>query len=152
MPIDKRWEQLEPSDWDSFAQAWIAELREPRTTDSEAASSEEKWDVGGSVTQMNFTATPEQQWQFILLAMKYAEADEELSHVAAGPVEYLLGWHGEQYIDAVEYEAERNPTFARMLTGVWEYKMTETVWQRVQALQAKVSEPLRKSNAQSNDA
>ena len=27
MPIDERWDQLSASDWDAFAQSWIAELR-----------------------------------------------------------------------------------------------------------------------------
>src|SRR5436190_21750023 len=112
MPIDKRWERLGQSDWDAFAQAWIAELR-GSSADSEA-------DVRQSVVMMNFTATPEQQWQFILAAVAHA-SNEELGHIAAGPIEHLLGKHGERYIDEVERRAVSDPKFARMLSGVWKY-------------------------------
>jgi hypothetical protein len=132
MPIDERWEQLGPSDWDAFAQSWIAELR-GAPTDSED-------DVGQSVTMMNFTAKPDHQWQFILAAITHA-SDEELGHIAAGPVEHLLGKHGDKYIDRVEGSAEADPKFARMLSGVWKYMMTEEVWARVEALKARFPAP-----------
>src|SRR5215510_2061139 len=85
MPIDERWNQLDASDWDAFAQSWIAELR-GTPSNSEA-------NVGHSVVMMNFTARPEHQWQFILAAITHA-SDDELGHIAAGPMEHLLGKHG----------------------------------------------------------
>jgi hypothetical protein len=72
MPIDERWDQLNASDWDAFAQSWIAELRDT-PSDSEG-------DVGQSVVMMNFTARPEHQWQFILAAIAHA-SDDELGHI-----------------------------------------------------------------------
>jgi hypothetical protein len=129
MPIDKRWATLTPSDWDSFANAWIAELR--GTTDQVS-------NVGGAVCQMNFTATPEQQWTFIMAALAHA-SDDELGHLAAGPVEHLLGWHGSSYIDEVERQAASNPKFARMLSRVWRYMMNDELWKRMEDLKAKYS-------------
>lgn len=126
--IDERWDRLKPSDWDRFARAWIAELS------GEAAESES--DVGQSVVMMNFTAKPEHQWQFILAAVAQA-SDEQHGRIAAGPVEHLLGWHGASYIDEVERRAEADPKFARMLSGVWKYRMSDDVWARVEALKAK---------------
>jgi hypothetical protein len=135
MPIDERWDRLGPPDWGVFARAWIAELR------GESADSES--DVGQSVVMMNFTARPEHQWRFILAAVAHA-SDQELGHIAAGPVEHLLGKHGAQYIDQVAGRAEADPKFARMLSGVWKYMMTDDVWARVEALKARyggASEP-----------
>lgn len=128
MPIDERWDQLSPSDWDAFAQSWIAELRAD-THDSDD-------DIGQSVVMMNFTARPEHQWQFILAEVAHA-ADEELGHIAAGPVEHLLGKHGDTYIEAVERQAELDSKFARMISGVWKYMMSDEVWARVEALKAR---------------
>lgn len=128
MPIDERWEQLGPSDWEAFARAWVAELR--------GESADLQSDVSQSVVMMSFTAKPEHQWQFILAAVAQA-SDEELGHVAAGPVEHLLGKHGAKYIDQVERHAEANPKFARMLSGVWKYMMTDDVWARVESLKAR---------------
>ena len=128
MPIDDRWDQLSASDWEAFARSWIAELRDSPTDADD--------DVGQSVVMMNFTAKPEHQWQFILAAITHA-SDEELGHIAAGPVEHLLGKHGENYIEKVEQRAEADPKFARMLAGVWKYMMKDEVWARVEALKAK---------------
>jgi hypothetical protein len=131
MPVDERWNKLSPSDWDAFAKAWIAELRK---APSDNQPSDEEWTVGLSVTQMNFTATGAQQWEFILAAMTHAESDEELSHIAAGPIEHLLSTNGQEYIDLVEQEAAANPKFARMMKGVWQHLMTDEVWGRVRAI------------------
>jgi len=95
-------------------------------------------DVGQSVVLMNFTARPEHQWRFIRAAVAQAESDEVLGHIAAGPMEHLLGWHGADYIEAVEAaQAASDPKFARMLVGVLKYKMNDEVWGRVQALKAR---------------
>lgn len=128
MKFDERWDRLSPSDWDAFARAWIAELR------GETAESETS--VGVTVVGMNYWARPKRQWQFILAAMANA-SDEELVHIAAGPVEDLLSKYGAHYIDEVERRAETDPKFARMLSGVWRLTMSDDVWARVEALQAK---------------
>jgi hypothetical protein len=128
MPIDERWDQLSASDWDAFAQSWIAALR--------GTPSDSEDDVGQLVVMMNFTASPEHQWQFILAAIAHA-SDDELGHIAAGPIEHLLGKHGEKYIEKVEQRAEADPKFARMLSSVWKYMMTDEVWARVEALKTK---------------
>ncbi len=131
MPIDSRWEKLTPADWVAFAKAWLVELR--------GSTSDVESDVGDAVVSMNFTATPEQQWAFILAAVSLAESDEELGHIAAGPIEHLLGWHGKEYIDLVEQHSERDPKFARALTGVYQYLMPDELWSRIRALQARVT-------------
>jgi hypothetical protein len=138
LPIDERWNELEPSDWEEFARDWLAELR---TTPADPES-----DLGQSVVMMSFTATAEQQWQFLRAAVSQAESDDELKHVAAGPAEHLLGWHGADYIDAVEEQAAADPKFARMLSGVWKYLMKDEVWERVQALKARYADPADPSN------
>jgi hypothetical protein len=89
-----------------------------------------------SVVLMNLVAPPEVQWVFILAAMDRAEGDETLGHLAAGPVEHLLGHHGDAYIERIEAEALRSPRFLRMMSGVWRYMMSDAVWARVQSVQA----------------
>ena len=106
-------------------------------------SGDEESDAGMSVVSMNFSAPPEVQWRFILIAVSLSESDDELGHIAAGPIEHLLGWHGESFIDVVEDEVTSNPKFARALTGVWQYMMSDEVWSRVQQLKECVSQPLQ---------
>jgi hypothetical protein len=137
MPVNDYWEQFESFEWQDFARRWLAEIRnDPWDEGSE---------VGQAVVSMNFTARAELQWQFILIAVSLAQSDDELSHIAAGPIEHLLGWHGEDYNHPVEEQAAINPKFARALTGVWRYKMSDEIWSRLERLKAGVSEPLRPS-------
>ena len=131
MPFDERWNKLSRADWDTFAKAWIAEIRKPP---SDNQPSDDEQTVGGQVVQMNFSATGEQQWKFILAAMKHAESDVDLSHIAAGPVEHLLSTNGQQYISLVEQEAAANPKFARMMKNVWQHLMSDEIWSRVCAI------------------
>lgn len=131
MPIDERWDDLSDEDWTGFAHAWVEQLR--------FGVREGQDDYGQSVVMMNFTARPEQQWQFILAAVEHAETDDELGHIAAGPIEHLLGSHGEKFIADVESLAQADEKFARALTGVWNYKMSDDVWARVQQIQSRAS-------------
>lgn len=142
MPIDSRWDRLSPVDWDRFAQAWIVDLRKrrgngdtPECVDEEPTN--EVSNIAQSVVMMNFTARAAHQWQFILCAMKYA-SDDELGDVAAGPFEHLLGNHGDQYIEPVETLAATDPRFAAMIAKAWQYMMSDEVWARIQAIQARV--------------
>lgn len=66
-------------------------------------------------------------------------ADEELGHIAAGPMEHLMGCHGADYIEEVEAQAASDQMFAWMLAGVWKFMMNDEVWGRVQALKSRYS-------------
>ena len=75
------------SDWNLFAKEWLAELRQSSPpAESDEGRSATAADVGEAVVFMNFTAAPDQQWQFICSAVAQAESDDELGHIAAGPL------------------------------------------------------------------
>jgi hypothetical protein len=144
LPNTSLWDHLTSSDWDAFVKAWLAELRmdpPPPEPDDESDEDDEQ-DLSQSVVLMSFTARPDQQWQFICSAVAQADSDGELGQIAAGPMEHLLGWHGKDFIARVETRAAADEKFARMLTGVWKYMMTDEVWARVQAIQATVPDSL----------
>ena len=126
-------DRFEEADLEQLARQWLRDICQNLDSPS---------DSGGAVVSMNFSASPEIQWRFILIAVVLADTDLQLGHIAAGPIEHLLGWYGESYIVFVENEAQSNPKFARALTGVWQYMMTDEVWARVQRLQENVSQPL----------
>lgn len=132
MPIDPRWGRLTSETWEELARGWLSELN--------GSSKNETFQ--DSVVLMNFTATREQQWSFILLAVSYAQSDLELSHIAAGPVEHILGFHGDFLIEKVELEAHRNHKFKRLLSNVRQHLMNEDVWARIQIIQKNISDPL----------
>jgi hypothetical protein len=143
MALLELWQPLDPDAMADFAAAWLAYLRGGPSVES---------DIGQAVVMMNFLAQPDQQWLFIRAAVAQAESDDEIGHIAAGPLEHILGHHGEAYFGALEGEAVRDAKFARMLTGAWQYMMPDAVWSRVQAIQARVPDPLRSSAGGGPDA
>lgn len=139
MPIDKHWEKLTEPQWRHLAEQYLSELRENEGKEDEEQN--HRW--SSVVVNLGLWSPPEFLWKFILLAISLAESDDELGAIAAGAVEYLLGRAGEEYIDLVEREAKINPKFAKTLSGVLQYTMTDEVWARVQALQAKTTDRLK---------
>jgi len=128
------WSHLSAQDWATFARSWLAELQ--------GAPNEHGREYGQKVVLMNFTATAEQQWTFIQVAVEHARSDDELGAIAAGPLEHLLGRHGDEYIGSVESLASASVSFARTLTGMNQYMMSESTWARVQRMQQAVVAPL----------
>jgi len=131
---DPRWDELTEGDWDAFAIVWNAELsgevpsvalpKLPWLLDDPPAT------AGEYVVPMNFTASAEAQWKFIVAAYGRGNEDSH-GHLAAGPVEHLLGNHGESYIGLVEQMADDDPMFAKMLKGCYKYQMSDEVYRRL---------------------
>lgn len=110
-------------DTDELARAWIAELSGSSSSD----------DLSLKVVEMNFFASAETQWKFLQAAVCGAETDEHLAAIAAGPLEHLLGHHGE-YIAEVERASSADPKFARMTEDAWQNQMSGDVWGRLLAI------------------
>ena len=131
---DPRWDDLSDSEWDAFATAWNAELR---GDDASLPLPELPWllddppsTASEYVVPMNFTASAAAQWKFIVTT--YWRGDGEThGHLAAGPVEHLLGKHGDEYIALFEQMAEDDPLFAKMLTGCYQNQMSDEIWRRL---------------------
>ncbi len=133
MPIDPRWSELGGSDWLALARAWLEEWRRGVPL--------EDTEAGRSLVLMNFAATPDAQWEFIGAAVSLAADDEDRRHVAAGPIEHLLGTPGPLVSDRVERFAAEEPRFARALTGTWPVA-DGGVRARVEEACARVRDPL----------
>ena len=90
-------------------------------------------EIAMRITGATFGSPPKVQWAIILEAVKQA-TDADLGHVAAGPLEGLLGLHGASWIETIENQAKSDPKFARAVTGVWKYLMKDDVWERVKLI------------------
>lgn len=77
---------------------------------------------------------PEILWAMILAIHSRDQSTHIQQVLSAGPVENLLALHGEEFIDRVESEAQRDPSFAKLLGSVWKNRMSDEVGQRVQAV------------------
>jgi hypothetical protein len=120
-----------PKTYEDLAIGWMKEIDDGLPDDFEGD------DMAYFVTEMTFLAPPEAQWAFLRLCIDLASTDDQLGHIAAGPFEHLIGFHGADFIDRVEAEAAANPRFARMTLSSWRHSMTDDVWTRVQAIQAR---------------
>jgi hypothetical protein len=78
--------------------------------------------------------SPEVAWSAILRILERELTMEQISLLAAGPLESLLVMHSSQFIDWVEREAKRNQRFNHLLGGAWQSNMSQEIWQRVQAV------------------
>jgi hypothetical protein len=77
---------------------------------------------------------PDDAWVFIVEALRLDSSTAVVEILSAGPLEDLLGYHGDHVIDRVEKEARSNPAFARLLGGVWQGQMTPDIWARIQSV------------------
>ncbi|MCL2660718.1 MAG: hypothetical protein FWD64_09405, partial [Acidobacteriaceae bacterium] len=77
---------------------------------------------------------PETLWLLIQTIHAKDQSARIQEVLSAGPVEDLLAKHGERYIGLVESKARQDPTFAKLLGGVWKNSMSDEVWQRLQAV------------------
>ena len=131
---DPRWDNVTDAEWDAFASAWNFELLGELPTSPLPALpwllDDPPSEASEYVVPMNFTASPEAQWKFIVAAFLSGNKRTH-AHLAAGPVEHLLGNHGDRYIDPIENMAADDPRFAKMLNGCNQYQMSGEVWRRL---------------------
>jgi len=124
--LNKWWVNISDELLEKFIKNWFAEID---------LDDEDNTPFGQDVVLMNFFASDEFQWQFIIKAFEFAYDANHLSVMAAGPVEHLLAFHGEKWIDKIEDESSANENFAWMMTSVWQHKMSDDIWNRVQEIQ-----------------
>jgi len=114
--------------FDPFSQPW----RGPRRDELIRRYLAHDSSAGEALVLLTFLAPPDEQWTFILELIAAAQDDDDiLSHIAAGPIEGLLGRHGPAVIDRVEDLAERSAKFRRILRGVRQHMMPDEIWARI---------------------
>ena len=74
-----------------------------------------------------------------VLAKERTGSQESLGNLGAGPLETLLGQHGEQLFDAIAAEARCDSRVMWTLSCVWQNFMSDELWLRVQQLTGKSS-------------
>jgi len=114
---------------DRLAKDWIAYWYAPKDSELRIQlhwATEREYDL--------LDGDPETLWKLILAIHSLDQSPRIDKVLSAGPIEDLLAKHGESFIDHVEAEARRDPTFASTLGGVWKNNMTDEVWERLQAV------------------
>ena len=75
---------------------------------------------------------PDQLWDIILTILHKDPPISVLAVLAAGPLEDYPATNNEGFIVNVENRAKEDPKFASLLAGVWQNRMTDETWARVQ--------------------
>ena len=105
------WDKLSDNDWNEFAKHWLADM----------TNNSSNGEYSQSLLMLNFMGSSEANWKFIQTTINHAISDEELGHLAAGPLEHFISKHGKDYTDQIERVANSNEKFERLLTGVWQH-------------------------------
>jgi hypothetical protein len=123
----RRWKELgRPTDY--LMKCWL----DSRSTDPHVKEQNE-WAFTEPADEAR--DNPDKAWEYILFAAHDPRfSDEHLGVLAAGALEDLLSHHGPAYIERVEHQARTDPRFAWMLGGVWQFQMTNEIWDRVKAV------------------
>lgn len=86
---------------------------------------------------------PEACWRMIELAAAMDLTEFQACLLAAGPLEDLLGYHGEQFIERVETATRRESGMRTIVAGVWKGIMPAPIWARFLAMRERLGiEPL----------
>ena len=104
--VSTPWENLTDEKWERLARNWVLHC------ESELGECDhcEIWGTVGM--ELGMWGPADSLWRFLQLVLSLAETDSQLGLIAAGPMEYLLGRFGPEYIDRVEQEVFHNPKFA----------------------------------------
>jgi hypothetical protein len=96
----------------------------------------EFWSLFWAQQRMSYLTTylPQKAWRIILLIWATDQSARTMQILSAGDLENLLARNGTEMIPLVEAEAVRDPSFAKLLGGVWKNSMTDEVWARLQSV------------------
>ena len=119
---------MTPVEIDVQADAWITHRLVPAGSPEYNASA---WAT--DTIDLRFDA-PETLWLLILAVHRKDQSVKVQGPLSAGEVEDLLRMHGDNFIDRIEAEARTDPSFARLLGGVWQGQMSDQLWARLQAV------------------
>lgn len=107
-----------------------------------ASLAEENFKMAYHLTHMCEMKDPIVWWEVIRhVVSRYNQADlvdesdneakAVLGHLAAGPLEDLLSLNGNEFIQRIEDEAQRDTRFQWMLSMIYKFDMADEIWIRV---------------------
>jgi hypothetical protein len=118
-------------DQTDLVDSWIAKCKAPGGPAGASDRKKHNWAFGA---WFGMRDDVEAVWSFILAVIQKGQSRRVMELTAAGPLEDLLADHGSEVIERVESEAKSNPSFARLLAGVWQSDTPTPFWRRVQVV------------------
>ncbi len=119
---------METDEIEKLANEWI----EDKTTQESLENSVLDWELPFSNPEVCLDVIVR-----ILAKIEPTTDNELLAILAAGPLEDLLTEHGEEVVDRVEVLARRSPEFRKLLNGIYDSDVKETVKLKLSKYMAK---------------
>jgi len=110
-----------------LAKAWIALQTTPRSSPEYNAlfwSFEQTYNL--------VRKDPDEAWKLILIIWSFDQSQLTRQGLCAGPIEELLCYHGEYILPHIEKQAKADPSFAKLLGGLWQNTISDAIWNRLQ--------------------
>ena len=78
---------------------------------------------------------PERAWLITLEMISRTTDQAALAYIAVGPLEDILAYHGEIFIERIENLARKDPHFCLAVCGVWgQSRFKPAIYDRIQKL------------------
>lgn len=77
--------------------------------------------------------SPDEGFEIIKSILAKTENDDVLDNLAAGPLEDLVRFHGNKFIDKIELQAKNDEKFKSLLGGLWQVGEAD-VWGRIEKI------------------
>jgi hypothetical protein len=124
-------------------EAWATAYIEAYSTERSPADDHPLWWAIEKAMFVLQEADAESFWQFILEVVSRNPPEAVVGMLAAGPLEELIAYAGESFVDRIETEAQHSPAFRYVLNGVWRLgdKPSDEIWARVERARGSVCEP-----------
>jgi hypothetical protein len=74
---------------------------------------------------------PGEAWKLVLTIWSFDQSMATRQGLCTGPIGELLCYHGESIITHIEHQSKTDPSFARLLGGLWQNSMSDAIWNRL---------------------
>jgi hypothetical protein len=121
---------ISESELQELAQLWIEYRKAAKHNAGELPSF---W-ADDLIDTLLYDGHPEDVWRCILAIHSLDQSIQIQQVLSAGLIEDLLAQYGDRFITRIERQARLDPSFARVLGGVWQNQMSDENWTSLQAV------------------
>jgi hypothetical protein len=123
-----------------LVEAWIRRYAHSELS-NKAQIEKDTWWAYEAVDKLS-RSEPQEAFELITSILSSTNDEVVLENLAAGPLETLLVWHGQEIIGSIKNYAAKDLRFKWLLAGVWPNNINPLIWQQLIALTKGISDVL----------
>jgi len=125
------------TDFEKLIESWIRYHQKAVNSDGKALHDDNDfWAFNALVDLCNID--PELAWDIIRHLTHRVDSSELRANIGAGPLEYLLAKHGEEFVGRIVEAIHNDAKFAEVAESVWKNQIPSDVWNRFQSALRKI--------------